>query len=328
MDNLPRKRLFETDEADPRRLAGAKLTLPDLKRYFRIVHSNGGWAENQKDEQTDEGFRFDGGSLSAYAEKVLSRKLGRIYFPMAFNGVVAKALSEAGHPLLASDLSGYWVGRLKSIGLDVEVRGFEEMPKSGFDAVVSFEPCPVSCNMVGYVGLLRALASGVPFIGIDSYYHLGIPKVKERAEGEIRPVPLMMREGRRKDMPYHPRNPMEMNRLAYDYGVEYGAHDIYHDRVRGFDFECFNATPAAIRRMSLDLAVLERQEEWAYGEASVRGLARLMSVTREELAASLLRLKEISARCHIDDGHLFYSGIRLDAAKKDPGCLRTVKLVE
>ncbi len=328
MDRLPRKRLFATDEADPRRLVGARLTVPDLKRYFQIVHSEGGWAEGQKDEQTDQGFRFDGSALSDYAEKVLSRKLGRVYFPMAFNGIVAKVISDAGHPLLASDLSGYWVGRLRSMGLEAEVRSFEEMPKGGFDAVVSFQPCPVSCNMVGYIGLLRALASGMPFIGIDAYPHLGHPQVKGRAEGEMLPVPLMMREGRRKEMPYYPHNQMEMSRLAYDYGTAYGIHDIYHDSVRRFDFEYFIATPASIRRMSLDLAVLERQDEWAFGEASIRGLARLLAVTREELSASLLRLKEISRRSDIDDGRLFYSGISLDAAKGDPQCLRTTTLVE
>jgi hypothetical protein len=330
MDRLPRKRLFTSERSDPKALAGSVLHVPDIRRYLRLVHSRGGWGGDVYDEQNTPDFRFEGRSLSVYAGKVLGMPLGSIYMPLAYNGVVAKELADSGHSMLASDLSPHWVSHLEGIGLKALVRSFEDIPEGKFDAVVCFESYPVSCNLVGYLGMMRILSRGIPFIEIDSHPHLGTPPQGSRPIGSMEPAEARMRMSRRSRTAVrsYPLTGEEMARMAYDYGAAYAKHHAYHDDKNWFDFESLTATPASVRRMSLDLLLLETQDEWAWGEASISGLSRLFTESPEAIAASLSRLKEISSRYHIDEGMLLYSGIRNNAAGHDPEAIRKMTITE
>ncbi len=98
---LPRKRLLDSSKAQPKAVLGKTLCLPDLKRYFALVHERNGWGIEQTDEtQAEAGFRFNGASLAVYSRKVLGRGLKKVHVPLAYTGIVAKALGEAGHDVL------------------------------------------------------------------------------------------------------------------------------------------------------------------------------------------------------------------------------------
>ena len=333
MDQPTRKRIFASDSADPRSLAGKALCMPDLKRYLAMVHSGGGWGSNSKDEQSSDDFRFSGSSLGRYSEKVLGMKLEKIYMPLAYAGVIAKELSDAGHSIFATDLSGHWVARLKGMGLRAEVRSFEDIPEENFDAVVCFEPDPVSPYLVGYIGMLRILTAGMAYLEINSCPHFGHPPEGSRTIESMDPAVSMIHLVGRKPASHYPLVGREMARQAYDYGNIYTRHRAYHDEKNFFDFDSITATPRSLRRMGLDLMLLEKQDEWASsGIASIGSLSKRFHVPPPALAASLERLRQVARRYDLvspgfDTRYLFPYSIR-QGMIHDPRIIRSIVLEE
>jgi len=314
-------------------LAGAVLLLPNLKPYLSIVHSKTAWDNGKSaDTQNQVDFQFSGQSISVYARKVLGKELKKLYYPVAFTGKVAKAIEDAGHEVYATDLSPYWVSHLKGLGLRADMRSFEDIPSERFDAVLSFEPYPVTKNVVGYLGMLRILSTLTPYIQILSRPHCGI--INPKWSHLTTPEPLEIREDRRykngtvgESHRAYPKLPDDMMRQAYDYGARFNWHIVYFDEHHFFDFKSVVPAPRSVRRSSLDLMLLEKQDDWASGPSvSIRMLAHSFAKSPEEIAASLLRLLEISRRYQLQNDTLYYCGG--NAAKEDPSVIRKIKIVD
>jgi len=155
----------------PECLIGKTTRIPDIKRRFAASHREVGWAFFQ-DNETQAKDSFNGNAFQHYERIVLgkTRRIQNIYFPAAYTGKVALALSEAGYDVFASDLSDYWSGRLQELGLRSEKRSFDEIPDEKFDAVVSFEPYCVG-RLETYSAILRTMARDLPYIEIQERFN-------------------------------------------------------------------------------------------------------------------------------------------------------------
>ncbi len=282
---------------EPERLRVNALYLPLLEKLSKEVYRKGGWSSEQGDLQAQEDFRFGGEVFKRYSEEVFGKKMERIYFPAAYTGKVAKAISEAGFDVFASDVSKDWVEHLRSIGLHAEIRSFEDIPQQRFDAVVSFEPYTVNTTILGYLAILRMLSRDLPYLDISVSLHntnmraflegflLKPPKgcddlIKGKIIEEKGDFPVSFKED-------------NMRRIAYDYGADYKRHPIYSEG-RVFDVRLILPKPNARKRASLDLSLLEEQEKWASGDkVNLRELARAFKTSIERIAAAVYRLSEV-----------------------------------
>ncbi len=310
---ISRKRLLKFPERNPRTVIGKTLCLPDLKRYFALVHERCGWENEKTDEtQAHEDFRFEGASLAVYSKKVLGSGFKRIYFPLAFTGKVAKALQDAGYEVKASDLSDHWVRHMRSQGLDAERRSFEQMPESSFDAVISFEPFPVYNNLVGLMGIMRIMASSIPFIEISAEPHFGCPPVRElMLKGKPGALKQKLKQttndGREIAGRMYPVLQDNMIfRTTYDYGARFYHHLVYLDSRYSYNFYASVPTDNVADMASLDLQILDGHSREPFnGSLSLGMLARTLGKSIHEISAAVFRLRNIlNMRLGMEVGYL------------------------
>jgi len=283
--HLPRRRLL-TFDARPEAVRGKKLYLLNWEKYLQREHKYGGWKPKPSCEtQAEDDFRFDGRALGEYCAKALGIQPGKVYFPAAFTGKVAKALSDAGCDVFATDLSDHWASHLRSLGLRAEKRSFEELPGERFDAVVSFEPYCVS-RAVAYLAMLRMLSLAMPYIEIDL--------------AETRLLDSEMKTWKRwskrkiRDIGYaYPFRRERHDRIGYDYGADYDERH-FRQGSKLFKFGSVVPTPTASARASLDLKLLEGQKTWAEGKSvSLKALAGQFGEPLNEIAAAVKRLMDV-----------------------------------
>lgn len=308
--------MLSTSKMEPERLKVDALYLPLLEKLSKEVYRRGGWSsKSTADLQAQEDFRFCGEPFKRYLEKVFGKKMERIYFPAAYVGKVAKAISEAGFDVFASDVSKDWVGHLQSIGLHAEIRSFEDIPQQRFDAVVSFEPYTVDETILGYLAILRMLSRDLPYLEISSSSHN--TNMRAFLEGVLLKLPKRCNELRKGkiieekgDFPVSFKED-KVIRIAYDYGAEYKRHLVYSEG-RVFDVRLILPNPNARKRASLDLSLLEEREKWASGDKVNLGeLARAFKTSIERIAAAVYRLSEVlTNRLRLD---FFFGRNRWDA---------------
>jgi hypothetical protein len=329
---LARKRLLHMDKAEPRDLIGQRLCVPDMKKYLSIVHDRDGWGLRDNDAQLIDYFGFNARAFLSHLKSVLGKDAGRCYFPLAYAGRFAKAVSDAGPQVLASDLSAHWVSHMRSIGLTAEKRSFEDMPAGKFDAVVCFEPYPVSDTLVGYLGILNIMSKDVPYVEILSRGSIAMffPGGMSRdLEGRI--------AGGYKR--WYPTSANNMERIAYDYGAKTRCDIGLYDNSGNLFFEIQTILPdkRAARRAGMDLEVLGKAAGTASaGGISISAFATELQYGREEIAASLQRLLDVlNKRLEFGAGRMVaHPSIDRDSSDSDnllkefPDLVRSVRINE
>ncbi|MBN1170175.1 hypothetical protein JXA56_04060 [Candidatus Micrarchaeota archaeon] len=293
---LTRQRLLSFRKSDPAKLIGKKMTMPDVSTYFQILHARSGWESNEKDTQTAHNFSIDRRMVGRYGERVLMRTIKKAYMPLSYAGKVAKAVSDAGIEVLASDLGDSWVMKARKMGIRAEKRSFEDLPDEHFDAVVCFEPYPVSTNLSGYLGIMRILKNGMPFISITKDHEEifeSVPsflEIKKSGNFAIRKRKLQESGGD------YPLNIHTMTRLAYDYGATVYGHNVF-DGKKPFLVDCVIPAKNAEKLVMLDLEVFSKNEKWfREGKVSLSELAMELDVDLLEISASLERIMDILHR--------------------------------
>jgi hypothetical protein len=301
MHNLPRKRLLGTPKGiHPRAVVGKTLHLPDLQRYLEQEHQRPGWSKNVTNQtQAKDDFRFDGRLFKEYANAVMGRQINKIYFPAAYTGKVALALKEQGYDVLASDLSSDWVANLGRMGLASDKRSFEQIPKSGFDAIVSFEPFCIP-PLIKHMAFMRALSESIPFIVI---YRLPWKVKSIGKEDKVRisriSTPRFGPKGKvavKKGGRMFPSEKKVPERLAYDYGAKYHLH-LVSGFGQNFRFHMLAMGKNGSEQIRFDLNLLEQQHEWASsGQVSLSKISRILDKEQKEVAAAFLRLMDVFNR--------------------------------
>jgi len=301
MHNLPRKRLLGTPNGiNPKAVIGKTLHLPDLKRYLEQEHNRPGWGASVKNQtQAKCDFRFDGRLFKEYDKAMVRGDIRKIYFPAAYTGKVALALKEQGYSVFASDLSSDWVANLGSMGLASERRSFEQIPRSGFDAIVSFEPFCIP-PFLKHMAFMRALSESIPFILIYRVPWKSEPIGNEddvRISRISRPRfgpngKIAIKKGGR----MFPSGKKLPERLAYDYGARYHSHEVSGFGA-AFRFHMFVMDNCTSSRARFDLRLLEMQDSWAHsGQASIQEISTMHGKDRDEVAAALLRMIDVFNR--------------------------------
>jgi len=302
MTQTARKRLLGTPpNMHPRAVIGKVICLLDMKRYLAREHVTGGWTgEDNNEAQAQGDFRFDGKTFRRYTRKVLGGDLERLYFPAAYVGKVAKALSDEGYEVFATDLSDDWVAHLRSLGMRAEKRSFEDIPKERFDAIVCFEPYCVP-RPVAYIAVLRMMASSQLCIDISVHCH------KRLAYGEVLQMlekkPVLGRmwceygpdgQAFRSERAYLVREE-RYDRIAYDYGTRTHLHDVF-DTEGVYFFSAIKPTPGSSARASLDLRVIEELDSRQGSQVSLNALANALKMPVNEIVASVKRLMDVFNR--------------------------------
>lgn len=307
MEHAPRQRLFTGKRADPQLVNGRYLLLPDVKRYFQHVHEHGGWKGKAMDAQSKEEFAMEGSLVSNYGTEILDRKIKKVYVPLAYVGKVAKAISDAGIDVLAGDLSDRWVEHNRKLGIRAEKRSFEQLPEEHFDAVVCFEPYPVSSRLTGFLGMMEIMKRMIPFLGIREMDRRGFEsvssflKLKQSVKFGAARIKLSWSED------YYPSSITSMHRLAYDYGARIEDRMVF-DGKNPFTVECSVPTQDARRQVALDLQVFSRNEEWfGNGCISLAELSKQIGIDIAEAAASVERMISIfNERLEVENMMNFY----------------------
>ncbi len=248
-----------------------------LPRYLALVHARNGWQKDRMPEvQANSEFHFDGHMLRAAVRAELGFTLDRVYFPAAYSGRVAKALSFSGSKVFASDLSSYWVRKLHESGLDAHRRSFEDVPAKGeVDAVVCFEPYPVP-EFLKFLAVLRLMARGIPLIEIYREREgNGGSSIKASASISGSSIALSDRvEG-----------------IAAEYGAIVRLHSL-GDRFR---FYSVMSTPKAAKNALVSLRVLSQLGNYPFqsGRITIGELNVLTGNSRQDVITSLNTLSEI-----------------------------------
>ncbi|MBU0591353.1 hypothetical protein KKF81_06430 [Candidatus Micrarchaeota archaeon] len=319
-----RARTMKQTNLHPNSVLGKSLVLLDFEKVFDTSNGGGAWGKDSGLDvpQALNGFKFDGKALRHYEKIVLQnlfprnwKGLDRIYFPAVFTGKIAKTFAEHGYDVFVSDLSPYWVKNAQELGLHAEVRSIEQIPpKSEFnsDIVVMFEPHIIS-NELKYFAFLRTLCRNIPLIMIDTTdYHTD--------QYDMRKISALTSLALRTDYVHEIKNPNDQNepmikfhtrdgksygrdkyypvgpgvlRLGYDYGLGYYDHVVFYNPEfeHVFRFSCLFPNKGAVRRISLDLELLENYGKWAMdGTISITNLADKFKRNAGEISASLFRL--------------------------------------
>jgi len=234
------------------------LRVPDLKTYLMRVHERNGWKAESFDLQKMENFRFDGRMFREYAKKVLERDIRSVHFPLAYNGAVAKAISDAGIEVLASDLSGHWVEHCRGIGLEAQKLSFEQMPGGKFHAVVTFEPYPITDQPEGYLGMLNIFSQGIPFMMIwkSSWWGKAPPNLEVEVPKTFAFEPVKSIDGKSGRDAHYPTKENELERIAYDYGAAYSRHYGYGPDFYSFEFMALVPDENVARNARIDAGLL------------------------------------------------------------------------
>ncbi|MCL6089278.1 MAG: hypothetical protein M1530_03930 [Candidatus Marsarchaeota archaeon] len=289
----PPRRMLNKERINPSSVIGKVLLEPDLKIYLSRVHQKMGWSKEDKDHQVVSDFSFDGKTFSNFVKLFLRLDgIEKVYFPLAYNGIVAKAIEAQGFKVLATDLSKHWVAHLKSVGLRAKKRSFEDIPNESFDIAVSFEPFPIIQDPVGYLGMLKLLSRDALFVQIHQIKRVYDHEKNEfhELDGESMQAP--------KERPFNfnsfpPPDPRRIERIAYDYGAGFFGTWMYGDSGF-FSFVTLVPTQEAASNARLDLQMLSFDKRWrAKGEVSIAGLAESLSLPIEQVAASLNRIYEV-----------------------------------
>ncbi|MFH2106560.1 MAG: hypothetical protein ABII22_04815 [Candidatus Micrarchaeota archaeon] len=316
-NKLTRMRLLGYSERGPEALVGKKARITVLERYFEGLAETKGWQEDQILRQAEKGFKFPGRTFALYERKVLrqvlnGRKVNEIYFPAVYAGVVANAIASQGYNVIASDLSSVWAEHARSLGLNVEIRGFEQIPKDKMiDLIVVFEPFCIYFSPTSTLAIMRAISQNLPYLqiegGMPEYYFtermpvdeavvLKVSSLKRNADGTyIRGPDGYETQG------YYPEGKLCPLRIGYDYGAKYYDHVTYYEmqgmQYNGtvFRFSCLVPTPEAVARASLDLAIIERQSEWLGETVSLADLAQRFDQPINRITAAFSRVLKLFA---------------------------------
>ncbi len=296
-----RQRLLNYSQIPPEQMRGTVLRMPNLKKYFMRIHEKGDmWGERSCETQNLEGFRFEGRMFTEYARRVLKgRKVGRVYFPAVFTGKVAKAIFSEGIEVLASDLNPRWVENARGLGMEAEQRSFEELPDGKFDAVVSFEPWPVSYNPIGYVGLLGIFSRHMPLILISKSH-------SEKFSGKNRnlAIPRGIRFSHRtfldletgKFVGTYPHVGEELERIGYDYGARWTCHEAYGPDLNAFKFIGMVPDLRTSVSSGIDSRLIGILGDWSKADISINEVARMIGTAPEIVAAGLSRIENVMQR--------------------------------
>lgn len=275
-----KKRYLNFSERPPELVKGKTLFVPNLANYFRWLHECAGWGKEDCDEQSTNDFSFDGKILDQVSQRILGRRLEKIYFPAAYTGKVAKALSDAGHEVFASDISYYWTKHLESLGLRSERRSFDQLPDEKFDAVVMFEPYCLSSTLSGYIGALKIIEKGIPLV---VFYTSMFAMYSKIFGSGVHP-------GIAKIQTYCSAKGANFQTLGYDYGGRYKRLSPFKE-YGAFDVNLLSPTKPATERARLDLSVLDAVQNKEI--ISILELTKELHQKPSKIAAALLRLQEV-----------------------------------
>jgi len=281
-------------------VVGKELAVPDFKKHMKLMHTGVEWGSvtDGKDGKWHSDYPFDGKAVSNFMKQCLKREdIKKVYFPLAFNGKVAMAISDQGFEVLASDLKEYWVSHLKTIGLRAQRRSFEQMPHEKFDIAVSYEPFPIIQDPEGYLGVLKLLSRKIPFV-----YIRGMAPTPSLDDGGMRALnssePIRLESS-------PSGNARHISRLSCDYGASFIQARAYTDfkgsdekgnRYGTYIINAIVPTAQSAKNAKLDLRLLSMLDQWKKeSEISIGHLAESLSLPLEQVAASLYRIYDVLA---------------------------------
>jgi hypothetical protein len=306
------------------KVIGKILYVPKLRSYLRYIHQHGGWdSKDTTETQNMDNFQFNGEIFSQYIKEVIKREIKSLYLPAAYAGTVAKILADSGYDVTSSDISDFWVGKQRELGLKAEKRSFEDIPYGRFDAVVSFEPYCIP-KTLAVITMLRMLSMDLPYIEIslESYHNIDLRTLRDRDAGKkngnlMIPCPeyeaqlkKWMEEGLHDvHQSTNAKSPIILNDItkgrSYEYGARYEAHLCY-DGIAFFNFNSFIPTPLAVELASLDLQVLEMLgKRGSAQELSLNELAKRFKKSVKKMTGTIDRFCSLFGYSSLHEKHLY-----------------------